>query len=395
MKPILKSFMPAVLLLCGLTTIAQNRQINFEEGKWEQVLAKAKAENKLVYLDCYTTWCGPCKWMAKNIFTKDSVADFYNSKFVNVEIDMEKGEGKDLAKKYGIRAYPTMLYVNANGEVMHRTCGSCGADKFIQNGMAALDPEQQMATFSKKFGNGNVNGAIAHSYISLLDRGCQSYETELDNYFATQKESDLTSRSNWQLIYDFVEDYASKEFVYLENNREAFSKLYTADSVKEKINKVYVSGLSVAVRKKQDKDYEAMKQKIKASGNPDAERIILDADLKYYQRENDWKKFGPAAVTLIENYAKDNAAVLNNLAWAFYERIDDKQLLEKAADWAKHSCELENSYPNNDTRASVLYKLKRKEEAKAAAEKAIELAKLSGENFKETEELLKKINQLK
>jgi thiol:disulfide interchange protein len=66
-------------------------QIKFESGTWSQIKAKAKAENKLIFLDAYTTWCGPCKWMARNVFTNDTVAQFYNATFVNAKIDMEAG----------------------------------------------------------------------------------------------------------------------------------------------------------------------------------------------------------------------------------------------------------------------------------------------------------------
>src|ERR1043166_391494 len=106
------------------SAFAQTKTIEFDHGTFEEVLARAKKENKMIYIDCYTSWCGPCKWMAKNIFTNDSVADFYNSNFVNAKIDMEKGEGVDIAAKYDVRAYPTMLYLNADGVQLHRTCGS-------------------------------------------------------------------------------------------------------------------------------------------------------------------------------------------------------------------------------------------------------------------------------
>ena len=90
------------------TSFSQNRSIEFNHSAWSEILAQAKKENKMIYVDCYTSWCGPCKWMAKNVFTNDTVADFYNTNFINAKIDMEVGEGIELAKKYDIRAYPIM-----------------------------------------------------------------------------------------------------------------------------------------------------------------------------------------------------------------------------------------------------------------------------------------------
>lgn len=86
---------------------AQNRSITFEPKDWKQAVEKAKGENKLIFLDCYTSWCGPCKNLAANIFTRDAVADFYNRHFVNVSMDMEKDvDGVMLSKVYQPDAYP-------------------------------------------------------------------------------------------------------------------------------------------------------------------------------------------------------------------------------------------------------------------------------------------------
>ena len=85
-----------ILLVCSLCLFdeigAQNRSIEFREGNWEQMLKMAKKEKKMIFVDCYTSWCGPCKMLAKNIFTQDSVADFYNVNFICFQIDMEKGK---------------------------------------------------------------------------------------------------------------------------------------------------------------------------------------------------------------------------------------------------------------------------------------------------------------
>src|SRR3954471_13635384 len=88
------------VIFLASAALAQNRSIEFDHGTFAELLARAKKENKMIYIDCYTSWCGPCKWMAKNVFTNDTVADFYNNNFVNAKIDMEKGEGIELAQKY-------------------------------------------------------------------------------------------------------------------------------------------------------------------------------------------------------------------------------------------------------------------------------------------------------
>src|ERR1035437_544252 len=77
-------------------------QIKFEQGTWDEIKAKAKAENKFIFMDAFTSWCGPCKWMAKNVFTNDTAAKYYNATYINAAFDMEKGEGLKIAEQYDV-----------------------------------------------------------------------------------------------------------------------------------------------------------------------------------------------------------------------------------------------------------------------------------------------------
>lgn len=97
--------------------------IQFTEGKWSALLKQAKKENKLIFLDAYTTWCGPCKQLQKNVFTRDDVAATFNGKFINVKIDMEAGEGPSLARRYPIEGYPTLFFINGKGKVVKQLLG--------------------------------------------------------------------------------------------------------------------------------------------------------------------------------------------------------------------------------------------------------------------------------
>jgi thiol-disulfide isomerase/thioredoxin len=136
---------PAILMMKARTSLAEaklksenSRSISFDADNWKALLAKAKKENKLIFLDAYTEWCRPCIMMAKNIFTLNKVADFYNQHFINVSMDMEKGEGPAIGKKYKIGAYPTFLFIDGNGKVVHKNDGYQEAEPFIKAGETAL-----------------------------------------------------------------------------------------------------------------------------------------------------------------------------------------------------------------------------------------------------------------
>ena len=93
-------FFTIVILLFSWNVFSQG--IQFETSSWKEVLQKAKQENKLIFVDLYTTWCGPCKKMAAETFPQQVVGDYFNKNFVNYKIDAEKGEGPELAGKYEV-----------------------------------------------------------------------------------------------------------------------------------------------------------------------------------------------------------------------------------------------------------------------------------------------------
>lgn len=116
---------------------AEAAGIDFFHGTFAQAQAKAAKENKLIFIDAYTVWCGPCKWMAANTFTDPTVGEFFNKYFVNLKVDMERGEGRDLARRYRVMAYPTLLFVDSNGAVKHRAMGAKRSGDFIALGKEA------------------------------------------------------------------------------------------------------------------------------------------------------------------------------------------------------------------------------------------------------------------
>jgi thioredoxin 1 len=105
--------------------------IQFTEARWADVLKQAKAQKKVIFLDAYASWCGPCKLLQKNTFTQKSVGDVFNKKFINVKMDMEKGEGPALSQVYPLEGYPTLLFIDGSGRVVKRVMGYMGADDLI------------------------------------------------------------------------------------------------------------------------------------------------------------------------------------------------------------------------------------------------------------------------
>ena len=135
---ILESRNKAVLFIHAIVpyhnSIDESKGITFFEGTWQETLAQAKKEDKLIFMDAYASWCGPCKMMRKNVFTSTKVGDMFNEKFINVKIDMETEAGHALATLYRVSAYPSLFLIDHKGEVKKYAVGYHNARKLMEFG---------------------------------------------------------------------------------------------------------------------------------------------------------------------------------------------------------------------------------------------------------------------
>lgn len=106
--------------------------VNFEELSFDAALEKAGKTGRLVFMDCQTVWCGPCRAMARDIFPLPRVGEFFAEHFVSIKQDMETGEGPELSRRYEVTAYPTMLILDAEGHELHRIVGYRSADALLE-----------------------------------------------------------------------------------------------------------------------------------------------------------------------------------------------------------------------------------------------------------------------
>ena len=211
------------LTLCLVFSISlfcqkENNEIQFEHQSWSKILKKAASEKKIIFLDAYASWCGPCKWMAKNVFTNSEVATYYNKTFVNAKIDMEKDEGPDLASKYGVIAYPTFLFIDGNGKVLHRICGGMEAGDFIKQGKKALDINERYSAIEASYTKNNQSETNAFNYFTAAELACVDVYQEVKNYLDRTKKDQLFSEKNFGIIEHFTNDFTHASFSYLLDN---------------------------------------------------------------------------------------------------------------------------------------------------------------------------------
>jgi len=133
------TFLFAIIALSAQTSFAAG--INFQNLSLEEGLEKAKKENKIVFIDVFATWCGPCKYLSANVFVDDDLGAFMNEHFVSLKIDGEKGDGLQLMNDFNLDSYPTMLFLNPEMDLLKKIVGAVGADEIQSIGNEVLHPE--------------------------------------------------------------------------------------------------------------------------------------------------------------------------------------------------------------------------------------------------------------
>jgi len=203
--------------LLPFLAFAQEKGIHFQHGlTWQQVKEKAKAENRYIFIDCFTTWCGPCRYMSANIFPLEEVGNVFNDKFISIKIQLDstandneevKSWFKDafaIAKEYNVRAYPTYLFFDPNGAIVHRAVGSSDAKEFIAKAENALNPDKQYYALINQYKKGNKEPAfLKKAALAAMDAyDMDNGEVISNEYLATQK--DLYTKENLDFISNFT-----------------------------------------------------------------------------------------------------------------------------------------------------------------------------------------------
>lgn len=376
-----------LLLLCLALTIGAAAQsgIQFSDQSWQKILQQAEKEDKLIFLDAYTTWCGPCRMMDKDVFPDKELGKYYNKHFISVQIDMEGEEGMPLGRKYQVKAYPSLLFIDGTGEVVHRLVGYHEAEQLLDAGQTAIDPEQNLKGLTDRFEAGEKDPdfllKLAIARASAMEDG---HMEVLEAYFETQPE--WSSPENMELLFTFTDDLDSPLFDYIAQHRSDFEMLFGKEAVVQKLQHLVNQKLYRQVG--ESFDLESV-DKLYEKAYPDmAEKLSARFRADYYRMAGAQEEFLEATMYYLENFGSDDAMELNNAAWNFFELVDDPAQLKKALGWAQRSVELEPGYYNYDTLASLYFKLGQRKKAVKTAKEAIRIAREAGEDPSATEALL-------
>ena len=412
-------------LLFSLLGFSQG--IQFEHETWKEVLEKAKQTNKPIFVDVYTSWCGPCKKMSKNIFPLAEVGKVYNANFVCYQIDAEKGDGIEIAKKYEVKAFPTYLFIKADGKLFYNTLGAMEAKDFIvlsNKALTEMNDPKPLAIWDKEYDENKSYPKFILDYMNKRSILGMSNATLFDEYLKLIPDEELTSDIVVKIYMKDGQQMKVNSFAFenlLKNRNKYIGKLFGYLDIY--LLAGVMNTLNDAAKSKNE---ELLSTAIKAYDLLPTNSSLKQKDeiyMKYYQQTGETDNYLKHATNFCNNYLmkiaidsidrKDHIVAqmienqinsgalakldsmqlvqlkeysvhaernkislnLNNIAWEIFEKVSNKNALQDALRWSGRSLELSpNNAPWLDTYANLLYKLGQKEEAIVKEEEALHYA---------------------
>lgn len=425
-----------LLILClPFITVAQDSVTTgikwANDLSWDQVKQRAKQENKYIFLDCYTTWCGPCKIMDQNVYVNDTVGKYFSEKYISIKVQMDKTKKDNeqvqrwyedavkIGKEFHIEAYPTLTFLSPNGVVVHKETGFKGVNDFIDLAQSAVKP-----------------GKVYVDPYAEYDRLVIAYKQGIKNYdrmvYMIKASLQFDTTLTRQLIKDYneyvsgldVEKRYSKDNIefwsmfVLNSNSQIFHFFYTDGEIIDKVmqqtgyaaevvDKTIFSELILPFFEQQNKnpiihfegmyvggsdiktdyceaDWDKLNLIIKEKYNSQvAERNVLAAKREWYERHSNNEAAARVYLVMLKKYPPREEVLLqllNYKAWDALITITDSNIVNGYISWMK---KLVERYPTVyfflDTYANLLYKAGKRREAIIWQEKAANLSLANGD----------------
>lgn len=384
-------------LLCTIAVHGQTAAVAFRSGKWAEILATAKKTHKPTFLYAWSPSCGPCVEMSRDVFPDTAVARYYNARFVSYKVNVDEGEGKALAGRYGIKSLPAYLYFTADGKPLHRSGGGKPVAEFIQDGKDALDPNKAYFALKERYTAGDRTAALLYALSSAP--GIAQEEAFNDQvtgeYVKTQSEKELASSKNQEYIFNKYVAYESPASQYFLQHQAAFVPQFGQEAVTKKARNI----VSQAVRplgKKSDLAGLGKFQKSIAQLLPaQAQQWQEIARIQYLlsQPQRNWPAYVDAVLAYGRQFAAQDSYTLYEATAFLTAFVNDKALLTKGDQIIQLALAIGNNHWHLLARAKLLHKLGNDAKAAAVATAAIAAATKAGENSGEATAFLAEIKK--
>lgn len=293
-----------------MTIMAFGQGITFFHGTYEELLQKARTEKKQIFVDVYTSWCGPCKMMAKDIFTRKDVGDFFNQKFVCMQLDAEKEKSHGFFQQYQAGGFPSFFWLDEQGKLLDTKVGAASAQEFINNAGAALssDLNKRLEAGRARWEKGERSPELVRTYVlGTLDK---VHSGEVDacmmDYFSGLSEKELLLEENYEFLKLFMND--------AEDNLVFRNLMQNADVYKtyEKGDGFWVGMYRMVVRagimkRENPPEYEEYKEFLKRVGGKYGDMYLEILDNEYAMFQGEFNKAIRQALAIADKYQPEHS----------------------------------------------------------------------------------------
>jgi len=381
-----------IILLCGfLSTFSIGQGMEFYEGKWEDALATAKESGKLMFVDCYTTWCGPCKKMSKQTFKDPSVGDYFNANFINIKLDMEKENGMRFGMKYPVSAYPTMFFIDGNGEVVHKIKGFKTAEPFLAEGNKAVKKYDRSGKFAEQYEAGDRSYDLMMEYVGALVQAEKPSMKIANDYIKSKPE--ISEAQMAMFLFTAATEADSKIFETMVGQKELIINQVGEQKWEDKILLACRKTVDNAVEYEYYDLIEEASDKIKDQlGKKTAKKFKCESCIAYFKSTGDFEGYFKYMEDYVGKVSKDDLDglkwSLNDLMTSFREKKENKKLAQKAAE---RIVKLEDNTENQVNLARVLAVNGNQKKALEVLEKEKTKVTNEGKSTRNLDRIIKKI----
>jgi len=356
-----------------MSFLVSGQGMEFFEGSFEEALEKARQEDKAVFVDAYTTWCGPCKRMSKYVFTEAKVGEYYNSNFINVKLNMEKEPGMKFKLKYPVSAYPTLYYIDPDGNVLYTTKGGRKPQQFIDLGKQALLKYDRTGEFKTLYDKGDRSHETVYNYIKALNKSGKSSLKIANEYLNGQK--DLTTKENLQIIFESMTELDSRIYNLFDDNKDKIIALVGKEEYTAKVQKAADKTVAKAIEYNTPKLLEEAQKKYKSHIPGKAKEFSINSSMDFSSATKNGGEYVKCAKKYHKKFAKDAASKNDLVERTIKSFKTDKKVMKWVSGVAKTAADQGGLAKYHLNHAYSLYYAGDKAKSLPVAEKALQLAK--------------------
>ncbi len=386
-----------LVLLLHSSSFAQVKSGLAFLGDFDQAKKLASAEEKFIFVQVCTDWSQPCEEMSRTVFNDPEVSKFFEKRFVSVRINTERRGGIRFGRQYKIGSFPTLLYFDSEGELLHRIEGFANKDRLMQSAdMSFRNPNQQAKIFKDDYRKLKNDPRYLRDYIMFCEE-TEDYELadKLSNQYAKQI-SKMDSLEWMDFVVQFVHSEDSKIFNLLKKNKPAFDRVYGKEVIDNLFLDIIINNEMWAMRKPATEKLlsktrkKISKYKLDIGDDqvyPPLANRIFNTEIPF---ESDDARYVFAVKTLSDYSDKVNPTTLPAMIATVAVYTTDQNSLTVANREVDKLIASKPSMTLHDVKSILLYKLGEKEESYKQVALAQKYALEAGQTYKSSLAIMKK-----